>query len=89
MGYVKQAWVDGAGGATPLSAARLAYIETGLETASNLVPIRTIAASEALTLADAGSQVEVNSASAIAVTIPPNASVAFAVGTVVEVSLER
>lgn len=30
MPYTKQTWVDGSGGGTPLSAARLNYIETGV-----------------------------------------------------------
>ena len=34
MSYTPQAWVDGSGGGTPLSAARLNYIETGLQTAA-------------------------------------------------------
>ena len=32
--YVKQTWIDGVAGATPISAARLAYIEDGIENAT-------------------------------------------------------
>jgi hypothetical protein len=39
-----------------------------------------------LALADAGKTVEANSASAIVVTVPTNASVAFPIGTIIEVS---
>jgi hypothetical protein len=42
-------------------------------------------ASYTLVLADAGKVVEVNNASAVNLTVPPNSSVAFPVGTVVEV----
>jgi hypothetical protein len=42
-------------------------------------------ASYTLVLADAGRVVEVNNAAAVNLTVPPNASVAFPVGTVVEV----
>lgn len=38
-----------------------------------------------LVLADAGKVVEANNASSVTVTVPPNSSVAFPVGTVVEV----
>ena len=32
--YVKQTWIDGVAGGTPISAARLAYIESGIENAT-------------------------------------------------------
>lgn len=34
MAYAKQTWTDGAGGATPVSAARLSHMEDGIEAAS-------------------------------------------------------
>lgn len=43
------------------------------------------ASSYTLVLADAGTVIEMNSSSAITLTIPSNASVAFPVGTVIEV----
>lgn len=39
-----------------------------------------------LVLADAGKAVEMNSASARVITIPPNASVAFPIGTIIEIA---
>jgi hypothetical protein len=33
--YVKQTWVDGPSGGTPLSAARMNYVETGIQTAQS------------------------------------------------------
>lgn len=35
MPYTPQTWINGVGGGTPLSAARLNYMETGIEAASN------------------------------------------------------
>ncbi len=37
MSYTPQTWVDGAAGATPVSAARLGYMETGIQGAHALV----------------------------------------------------
>jgi hypothetical protein len=48
------------------------------------VPATTQASSYTLALADAGTVVESTSASAVNVTVPPNSSVAFPVGTVIE-----
>ena len=45
----------------------------------------TQTASYTLVLADAGTAVDMNSASAVNLTVPPNSSVAFPVGTVIEV----
>lgn len=50
------------------------------------VPHNTQTASYTLALTDAGQAVEVNSASAATVTVPPNSSVAFPVDTVLEVA---
>lgn len=36
MAYTPQTWVDGSGGGTPLSAARLGYIETGITNAASV-----------------------------------------------------
>ena len=35
MAYTKQTWADGAAGETPITAARLNHIETGLESAAS------------------------------------------------------
>lgn len=44
----------------------------------------TQAVSYTLALTDAGTTVEITSASAVSITVPPNSSVAFDVGTVIE-----
>jgi len=54
--------------------------------ASSTVPVVAKTAAYTLALTDAGSAVEVTSASAVSVTVPPNSSVAFPVGTVIEVA---
>lgn len=59
--------------------ATTAYADAGDQT----VPINTQTASYTLVAADAGRCVEENSASATVITIPPNSSVAFPVGTIV------
>lgn len=64
-----------AGARDKLSAA----FDGGFESAS----IRTEVGSTTLTLADAGGYVRINNAGATTWTVPPNSSVAFAVGTVV------
>lgn len=83
MSYAKQTWVDGAGGGTPVSASRLNYMEVGIEDAGSIKTVRTVGGATTLIAGDAGGQVELNSASTAAVTIPPNV---FAVGAVVEIA---
>ena len=61
--------------------ATTAYVDA----ADQLVTANTQTASYTLVLGDAGKSVEMNSASATVLTIPPNSSVAFPVGTVLEV----
>jgi hypothetical protein len=91
VAYSPQTWTDGSAGGTPISAARLTVMETGIEDAdTRLTSLETLAisaqtASYTLVLADAGKVVEVTSASATNVTVPQNSSVAFPVGTVIEV----
>lgn len=48
-------------------------------------PVNTQTADYVLVLADSGKTVELNKATAISVTVPPNASVAFPIGTVIDV----
>lgn len=48
--------------------------------------LNTQTASYTLVLSDANKVVEINSASATTLTIPPNSSVAFPIGTMIEVS---
>jgi hypothetical protein len=51
------------------------------------VPINTqTGTTYTLVLADAGKNVELNNASAITLTVPPNSSVAFPVGTVIQMT---
>lgn len=50
------------------------------------IPVSVETASYTLVLGDAGSTVEMDVASANDLTVPPNSSVAFPVGTVIEVS---
>jgi hypothetical protein len=54
--------------------------------AAKLVAINTQLTPYTLVLADGSKAVEVNSASAINVTVPPNSSVAFPIGTVIEIT---
>lgn len=70
-----------AGQHNELSAAVLA-----LQLASSAVILATVAGTTyTLVLADAGKEIETTSASAVSVTIPPNSSVAFPVGTTLAV----
>lgn len=67
-------------GGVSTAAARLVTLE-----AQNLVITHTTqTANYTLALADAGTIVEMNNASARTITVPPNASVAFPVDTVIE-----
>lgn len=71
-------------GQTPTLGAHLVtkdYVDT---TARN-APINARTTAYTLVLSDQGKVVEVNSASALQVTVPSNASVAFPVGTVIRV----
>jgi hypothetical protein len=52
---------------------------------ASVIAANTQTASYTTVLADAGQSVEMNSASATVLTIPPNATVAYPVGTVIEV----
>jgi hypothetical protein len=61
--------------------ATTAYVDS----ADTTVTANTQTTSYTLVLGDAGKTIEMNSASATVVTIPPNSSVAFPVGTVIEV----
>ena len=63
-----------------------ALTAAALNTAFNQLSINTQAGAYTLVLADQGGGVMVNSTSANALTIPPNSSVAFPVGTTVVVA---
>ncbi len=75
---------QGDAGATGPAGAAGATGPAGVD-ADALIPTNTQTSSYTLVLADAGKAVDVNSVSATTVTVPPNASVAFPVGTVIEV----
>jgi uncharacterized surface anchored protein len=89
-------WQDGAAGGTAITAAKLNNIESGLETIDDrLTSVEDTAAvvtadvktgSYTLVLTDAGKVIEMNSASAMVLTVPTNATVAFPTGTVLEVA---
>lgn len=70
---------------TSLSKADSAIQQAGLD-AAKLVTINAQTASYTLVLSDGGKAVEVTNASATNVTVPPNSSVAFPVGTVIELT---
>ena len=62
-------------------------LSSAINEVRNLLPNTTErAAAFPLALLDAGNLVPVNSATAVAVTVPPNASVAFLVGTIINLS---
>ena len=89
-------WANNAPGNTPIMAEDLNRLEAGIESMDDRVTaledsvsvIATTLSTTAYTLvlADAGKLIEMNSGSALTVTVPPNSSVAFPVGTVIEVS---
>lgn len=79
---------SGVGGAVTSVNSRTGAV-TGLAEAADVAPLSVSTnaqtASYTLVLADAGKVIEYNSSSAGNITIPPNSSVAFAVGTVIEI----
>ena len=52
----------------------------------DLVAPNTKTANHTLVITDAGTAIEVNSGSAVTITVPANSSVAFPIGTVIEVA---
>lgn len=56
---------------------------TAFVRAAALIPMSAVSASATLALADANKQLNCSSASTITLTVPPNSSVAFLVGTVI------
>lgn len=67
------------------SASALSWVTPSTDPDDGQVDAITITSGYTLSLDDRGKIVEVNSASPVTVTIPPNASAAFPVGTVIEV----
>jgi hypothetical protein len=88
--------VDGVGGGTPITAAELNRLEAGvesmddrvtaLEDSAAVITASIQTAPYTLGLADAGKLIEMNSGSATTLTVPPDSSAAFPVGTVIEVT---
>jgi hypothetical protein len=96
MSYSRSTWSNGLGGATPLNATNLNHIETGVQDASDRLDTvvsgltavthnTQTGTTYTLVLADAGKIVEMNNASANTLTVPPNSSVAFPVGSFLSV----
>lgn len=82
--YVAQGWTDGAPPA--ISGTNLTKFDSALVSLSlGLVGFSTQTGNYTLVLADSGTVIEMNSATGLSLTIPPNSSVAFAVGTTVEI----
>ena len=80
---------DNPAGAAPTVEVRLDGIETSLAAKAASSDLTKVTANTqtdnyTLVLSDAGKAVEINAATAKAVTVPPNSSVAFPVGTVIE-----
>ncbi|MGF7229618.1 MAG: hypothetical protein ACQR33_06610 [Candidatus Saccharibacteria bacterium] len=65
--------------------ANKSYVDAAVAAGNTTIPATTQASNYTFVLADAGTCVEGTSASAQTFTIPPNSTVAFALGTVVEV----
>lgn len=77
--------VDDPGGTPASRKATVQKLLDLVQTEQASLPVNVETASYTLTLGDAGGTVEMNVGSANNLTVPPNSSVAFPVGTVVEV----
>lgn len=93
MSYDESEWFNGPGGGTPKNAARFNHMDAGIKEASDRldaieIGITTTVVSNSYTLVigDISKAVESTSATAINITVPPNSTVAFPVGTVIEVA---
>ncbi len=73
--------VVGSGGSSGTDAATMADVAN-----AKLVAVSAQTAAYTLVLSDAGKAVEVTSATAVNVTVPPNTTAAFPIGTVIEIS---
>jgi hypothetical protein len=89
-------WVNGSSGGTPITAEELNRLEAGIESMDDrvtaledtaaVVTANPQTTAYTLALADAGKLIEMNSGAALTLTVPPNSSTAYPVGTVIEVS---
>lgn len=83
MSYTPTTWVNGT--APGISADELNRVETGIDSLwKQTRDIVVYTNSTTLALTDAGKIVEADKATAIAITVPPNATIAFPVGTQIE-----
>lgn len=80
MAFTPKTWVDGSGGGTPITAAELNRMESGIRDASRVSPT-TYTTSQTLTLAHEGALLLFDSSLETTLTIPPNSSVAIPVGS--------
>lgn len=91
MTFVPKAWGNFFAGGTKVDAAALIDLETRLSTytdqvaASAVLSATTQVADYTIALADSGTVVEMTSTTGANLTIPPNSSVAFPIGTVLEI----
>jgi len=86
MAYNRTTWQDSPSTSTPINAANLNNIETGLTTVdtavTNLVtqPFGTVNVNYTLETADSGKLIKLTSSTAIVVTLPASGSVNFPIG---------
>jgi hypothetical protein len=91
VAYMLTAWQDWPSMATPLISANLGLYNTAINdldiraSALEAVGLNVQNGSYTLVLSDANKAVEINSASAVNLTVPPHSSVAFTVGIVIEI----
>jgi hypothetical protein len=85
MSFTTKDWEDAPSETTPITAVALEDMETRVTNYADTITANTQTGNYTLVLADRGKVVEMDSASATTVTVPPNSSVAFPTGALVEV----
>jgi hypothetical protein len=86
MSFTTKDWEDAPSETTPITAVALEDMETRVTNYADTITANTQTADYTLVLADRGKVVEANHATnAIVITVPPNSSVAFPTGTLIEV----
>lgn len=78
--------VDPVDGDVTITAADIADFDTAAAAAASALAIVTKTADYVLALTEAGKLVELNEASAVTLTVPPHATVAFPVGTSIDIA---